>query len=90
MLARDFFRDLAAKHSNFSFHVALSAPLAEDQWEGHEGHIPNVLEEVHLRGHANPAAAEYYLCGSPNMINATTKMLAQMGVPTGQIAYDEF
>ena len=86
----DFFSDLAAKHPNFSFHVALSAPLAEDQWEGHEGHIPNVLEEVHLRGHANPAAAEYYLCGSPNMIKATTKMLAQIGVPASQIAYDEF
>ena len=86
----DFFEELAAKHSNFSFNVALSAPLEEDQWDGHEGFIHEVVEEKHLRGHINPAAAEYYLCGPPNMIKATTKMLAQRGVPASQIAYDEF
>jgi Na+-transporting NADH:ubiquinone oxidoreductase subunit F len=86
----DFFSELAAKHSNFSFHVALSTPLAEDQWEGHEGFIHDVVEANHLRGHVNPAAAEYYLCGPPNMIKATTKMLAQAGVLANQISYDEF
>jgi MocE subfamily Rieske [2Fe-2S] domain protein len=86
----DFFHELATKHPNFSFHVALSAPLEEDQWEGHEGFIHDVVEENQLRVQSNPSAAEYYLCGPPNMIKATTKMLAQMGVPTSQIAYDEF
>jgi Na+-transporting NADH:ubiquinone oxidoreductase subunit NqrF len=33
---------------------------------------------------------EYYLCGPPMMIKACTKMLADLGVPPHQIAYDEF
>jgi Na+-transporting NADH:ubiquinone oxidoreductase subunit F len=86
----DFFHELVTKHPNFSFHIALSAPLDEDRWEGHEGFIHDVVEENHLRGHANAAAAEYYLCGPPTMIKATTKMLEQMGVPESQIVYDEF
>jgi Na+-transporting NADH:ubiquinone oxidoreductase subunit F len=86
----DFFKELAAKHENFSFHVALSVPLEEDQWEGHEGHVHEVMEANYLRDHLKPAAAEYYLCGPPNMIKSTTRMLAQLGVPASQIAYDEF
>lgn len=34
--------------------------------------------------------AEYYLCGPPMMIKACTRMLADLGVPPHQIAYDEF
>jgi Na+-transporting NADH:ubiquinone oxidoreductase subunit NqrF len=86
----DFFRELADEHANFSFHVVLSAPLDEDRWDGHVGHVHNVVEANHLRDQVNPSAAEYYLCGSPNMIKATTKMLVNMGVPANQIAYDEF
>jgi ferredoxin-NADP reductase len=33
---------------------------------------------------------EYYLCGPPQMIKACTRMLAGLGVPPTQIAYDEF
>jgi len=46
--------------------------------------------ERYLREHHNPQAVEYYLCGPPMMIKACTKMLAGMGVPSHQIAYDEF
>jgi Na+-transporting NADH:ubiquinone oxidoreductase subunit F len=86
----DYFRELASKHPNFSFHIVLSSPLDEDQWEGPQGFVHDVVEENHLRGHVNPAAAEYYLCGPPNMIKATTRMLTQAGVPPNQVAYDEF
>lgn len=86
----DLFRDLAERHKNFSFQVALSSPLDEDAWTGHEGFIHDVIRERYLKEHSNPAAAEYYLCGPPNMIKACTRMLANMGVPTSQIAYDEF
>src|SRR6218665_553132 len=30
----DLFSALAQTHSNFSFHLALSAPLAQDAWTG--------------------------------------------------------
>lgn len=82
--------ELAETHRNFAFHLALSNPLAEDNWTGHHGFIHEVVLDQHLREHTNPAAVEYYLCGPPMMIKACTKMLAQTGVPMSNIAYDEF
>jgi Na(+)-translocating NADH:ubiquinone oxidoreductase F subunit len=86
----DYFRDLAAKHPNFNFQLALSAPLETDEWPGHQGFIHDVVFQQHLEHHPNPAAAEYYLCGPPMMIKACTRMLSALGVPDSQIAYDEF
>jgi MocE subfamily Rieske [2Fe-2S] domain protein len=86
----DYFRDLAAEHRNFTFHLALSSPLPEDDWTGYLGFIHEVVRDNYLRSHANPAAAEYYLCGPPMMIKACTRMLAEIGVPASQISYDEF
>ena len=86
----DFFQELARQHPNFSFHLALSSPLPEDAWTGHAGFIHEVVLEQHLRAHANPKAVEYYLCGPPQMIKACNRMLAELGVPPGQIAFDEF
>jgi Na+-transporting NADH:ubiquinone oxidoreductase subunit F len=86
----DYFRDLAGSHSNFAFHLALSSPLPEDKWGSHVGFIHEVVLENYLREHANPAAVEYYLCGPPMMIKACTRILAELGVPASQIAYDEF
>jgi Na+-transporting NADH:ubiquinone oxidoreductase subunit F len=87
---QDYFEELAASHSNFSFHLALSSPLPEDSWDGHKGFIHEVLLQEYLRAHTNAKAAEYYLCGPPMMIKACTKMLAELGVPDNHIAYDEF
>ena len=86
----DYFRHLEEAHRNFSFHTALSAPLPEDGWSGPVGLIHEVVRDRHLRGHANPRAAEYYLCGPPVMVRACNRMLAEAGVPDGQVAYDEF
>lgn len=86
----DYFHDLARNHSNFSFHLALSSPLEEDEWNGHLGFIHEVVLEKHLAEHANPKAVEYYLCGPPMMIKACTRMLTELGVPNEQIAFDEF
>ncbi len=86
----DYFHDLANVHHNFAFHLALSAPLPEDNWTGHEGFIHQVVLEKHLSQHVNPKAVEYYLCGPPMMIKACTRMLADLGVPAAQISYDEF
>jgi len=87
---KDYFQNLARMHSNFSFNLALSSPQPEDDWDGNRGLIHEVLLERYLRDHANPATAEYYLCGPPMMIKACNKMLAALGIPTHQIAYDEF
>jgi Na+-transporting NADH:ubiquinone oxidoreductase subunit F len=86
----DYFKTLAARNSNFAFHLALSSPLEEDGWTGHTGFIHEVVFERYLKSHPNPKAVEYYLCGPPMMIKACSAVLAELGVPTNQIAYDEF
>lgn len=86
----DYFERLAEAHHNFRFHTALSSPLPEDAWTGHEGFIHEVVLKNYLCEHANPAAVEYYLCGPPMMIKACTRMLSSLGVPADHIAYDEF
>jgi MocE subfamily Rieske [2Fe-2S] domain protein len=86
----DYFRGLARDNPNFAFHVALSSPLPDDAWDGHAGFIHEVVHDHYLAAHANAAAVEYYLCGPPMMIKACNKLLSELGVPPGQIAYDEF
>ncbi len=86
----DHFAALARAHPNFTFHLALSAPLPEDAWTGPTGLIHEVVLAQYLRAHPQPQAVEFYLCGPPQMIKACTRMLAALGVAEGQIAYDEF
>ncbi len=86
----EHFHSLASAHSNFSFHLALSSPLPEDNWQGHTGFIHEVVLEKYLQTHPRPESVEYYLCGPPMMIRACTRMLAALDVPGHQIAYDEF
>jgi MocE subfamily Rieske [2Fe-2S] domain protein len=86
----DYFRDLARRHPNFAFHLALSGPMPEDSWTSYVGFIHEVVLDNYLRGHTNPKSVEYYLCGPPMMIKACNKVLADLGVPASQVAYDEF
>jgi Na+-transporting NADH:ubiquinone oxidoreductase subunit F len=86
----DYFDNLTGQHRNFSFHLALSSPLPEDNWSGHTGFIHDVVLDEYLRLHSNPANVEFYLCGPPMMIKACTRMLEKIGVEPCQIAFDEF
>jgi Na+-transporting NADH:ubiquinone oxidoreductase subunit F len=86
----DYFTALAGRFPNFSFHVALSSPLPVDAWTGLTGLIHETVLENYLRTHPHPAAVEYYLCGPPMMAKACARMLASLGVPSDQIACDEF
>ncbi len=86
----DYFEGLARAHRNFTFNIALSSPLPEDNWTADVGFIHEVVLEKHLASHPNPATVEYYLCGPPMMIRACTRMLEAIGVPAEHIAFDEF
>jgi len=87
---RDYFEGLAKRFPNFTYHLALSEPQPEDQWTGHTGLIHEVLKREHLMRHPHPAAAEYYLCGPPVMIQAALQTLKDLDVPASQLAFDEF
>lgn len=84
------FEEIARKHPNFTFHVALSEPKPEDNWKGYTGFIHQVLMDNYLSRHPEPEEIEYYLCGPPLMNSAVLKMLDDYGVPQEMIAFDDF
>ncbi len=87
---REEFDELDASHENFSWHLALSEPLPEDNWTGLTGFIHNVLYENYLKDHPAPEDCEYYLCGPPMMNAAITRLLEELGVEKENVLFDDF
>ena len=81
---------LAAENENFEWHLALSDPLPEDNWEGPTGFIHNVLLENYLKDHPAPEDCEFYMCGPPMMNASVIKMLQDLGVEPENILLDDF
>ncbi len=86
----DQFRDIEEQFSNFSYNIALSEPLPEDNWDGYTGFIHKVLFDNYLKNHSDPDEVEYYLCGPPLMNAAVLKMLDDLGIPPENIRFDDF
>ena len=84
------FDDLQAENDNFTWHVALSDPLPEDNWTGYTGFIHNVLLDQYLEEHPAPEDCEYYMCGPPMMNSAVINMLEELGVESDRIMLDDF
>tara|TARA_B100000035_G_scaffold4656_2_gene4196 strand:- start:3217 stop:4449 length:1233 start_codon:yes stop_codon:yes gene_type:complete len=90
MFYTEEFDRLAEEHDNFSWHVALSDPQEEDNWNGLTGFIHLVVLENYLKDHPNPEDCEYYMCGPPMMAQAVQNMLEDLGVEPENIAFDDF
>ena len=90
MFYEDDYNGLAADNENFEWHVALSDPQPEDNWEGMTGFIHNVLYENYLKDHEAPEDCEYYMCGPPMMNAAVIHMLKDLGVEDENIMLDDF
>jgi len=84
------FEEIAREFPNFSWHVALSEPMAEDNWTGYVGFIHQVLMDNYLKDHPAPEDVEYYICGPPMMLQAVLKMLDDLGVESENILFDDF
>jgi len=95
------FNEIEQEFDNFSFNVALSDPLPEDNWnvkenmddkdgDGFVGFIHQVLIDQYLSKHPEPEEVEYYFCGPPLMNQAVIKMLDDYGVPEENISFDDF
>ncbi|HFE65026.1 NADH:ubiquinone reductase (Na(+)-transporting) subunit F [candidate division KSB1 bacterium 4484_188] len=84
------FNKLQEEHENFTWHLALSEPLPEDNWTGPVGFIHQVLYDMYLKDHPAPEDCEYYLCGPPMMNEAVLKMLDNLGVEPENILFDDF
>jgi Na+-transporting NADH:ubiquinone oxidoreductase subunit F len=90
MFYEDDYNGLAAENDNFNWHVALSDPQPEDNWDGLTGFIHNVLFEEYLKDHEAPEDCEYYMCGPPMMNAAVIGMLKDLGVEDENIMLDDF
>jgi Na+-transporting NADH:ubiquinone oxidoreductase subunit F len=86
----DEFEEIAKNHENFSFHLALSDPQPEDNWDGNTGFIHLVLLDQYLKDHPAPEDINYYLCGPPMMNQAVFEMLDNLGVEDENINFDDF
>lgn len=87
---QDEYDMLAKENDNFKWHLALSDPMPEDNWEGYTGFIHNVLYENYLKDHEAPEDCEFYMCGPPMMNSAVIKMLEDLGVERENILLDDF
>ncbi len=90
MFYDEIFKDLEKRHDNFTYHVALSHPEKDDNWDGMIGFIHSHLCDAYLCSHEDPTEIEYYLCGPPPMINAIINGLYDLGVEDDMIFYDKF
>jgi Na+-transporting NADH:ubiquinone oxidoreductase subunit F len=84
------FDGIASENDNFTWHLALSEPLPEDNWTGMTGFIHQVLYDNYLKDHPSPEDIEYYICGPPLMLNACMDMLDSLGVEPENILFDDF
>ncbi|MDD1614250.1 MAG: NADH:ubiquinone reductase (Na(+)-transporting) subunit F [Methylococcaceae bacterium] len=81
---------LAKENDNFEWHVALSDPLPDDEWDGYTGFIHNVLFEEFIKKHPAPEDCEFYMCGPPIMNTSVINMLLDNGVEPENIMLDDF
>lgn len=90
MFYQDEYDMLQSENDNFTWHVALSDPMPEDNWKGYTGFIHNVLYDNYLKDHPAPEDCEYYMCGPPMMNAAVIQMLKDLGVEDENILLDDF
>ena len=86
----DHFRKIEEEFPNFTFHIAMSEPRPEDNWDGYVGFIHQVVYDHYLKDHPAPEDVEYYLCGPPLMLRSALGMLDDLGIEEEMIRFDEF
>jgi propane monooxygenase reductase subunit len=78
--------ELEAQLPNFRFVAALSHCADDEDWDGEQG----LITEVVARLEAQLGEVDAYLCGPPPMVDAAIALLDQQGVPESQVYYDKF
>jgi Na+-transporting NADH:ubiquinone oxidoreductase subunit F len=86
----DEFRAIEKEFPNFTFNLALSEPMPEDNWTGMQGFIHQVVIDNYLKDHPAPEDIEFYFCGPPMMNKCVMQMCDDFGVEPENIAFDDF
>lgn len=71
---------------NFKFVPVVYKPDENEKWNGETG----LVTEAAARNNKNLADTEGCLCGSPGLINASIKVLKELGMKEEKIFYDKF
>lgn len=71
------------QHPHFTHQVTLSQPDQPTGWQGLTGRVTAHVPHHHLE-------AEYYVCGSLEMVKDVRKILVDKGVPMKQIHFEIF
>lgn len=79
-------RQLEKQMPHFTFTPTLSAPLADDEWQGLQGRVTQAVQREIID--ANPYDA--YICGRPEMCEAVSTLLLAKGIPEDRIFRDDF
>ena len=90
MFYTEEFEAIEKEFPNFSYHVALSDAMPEDNWTGYTGFIHQVLHDNYLKDHADLDSVEFYMCGPPLMNTAVQSMLDDLGIEDEMIDFDDF
>ncbi len=90
MFYTEEFEAIEKEFPNFSYHVALSDAMPEDNWTGYTGFIHQVLHDNYLKDHSDLDVVEFYMCGPPMMNTAVQNLLDDMGVEKEMIDFDDF
>lgn len=79
---KQFEEDLA----DFTFVPVVVGAQDGEKWEGEKGLVTEAVQ----KNVKNAPESEAYLCGSPGMIDASIKVLKELGMPEEAIFYDKF
>ena len=82
----DEMRMFEAQLNDFRFVPIVAAPDEDENWDGQRGLVTEVVQ----RNLKNASQCEGYLCGSPGMIDASIKVLLELGMSEEKIFYDKF
>jgi Na+-transporting NADH:ubiquinone oxidoreductase subunit F len=80
------FMKLQEEFPNFTYIPALSEPTPDENWTGEVGLITDVVDRLV----GDLSDAEAYLCGSPGMIAACTKVLKKHDIQDANVFFDKF
>ncbi|MCE5186831.1 MAG: 2Fe-2S iron-sulfur cluster-binding protein [Planctomycetaceae bacterium] len=70
----------------FKFIPVVARPEPDSGWQGETGLVTDAVR----RHYTDLAGHEGYLCGSPGMIDASIKVLVELGMKKTSIFYDKF
>lgn len=76
---------LQNNHLNFTFIPTLAEPA--NDWRGESGYITYTLLKKYLK---QLDQYQYYVCGSPAMVNTLQETLLEMEIPTEKIHVEDF